>query len=521
MDDGIDEGEAKSIVESRRNVGPFSSTDELVTRKLIPTSTYEKIRSYVVVGRAVAVAAPVSKIQILFDARGKVQESSLRIGALIRQREATKEGSPEREDIDRQIAAIQRKRSEALIEVVLADNPEAQVVDRARGIYRVPIKDSGGRVQWVYGSVSVIWHLQRLSPSIFSVGASIRSNPPAGSGVTSRLLVGGSAVQTTVQPYPGDVDFAEEFDIAAPDAGKAGASMAETVAEFVSRASTDSHLEFVKMVIMLQEQRPETWSRERILDRRNTGKLGEQFASVAGGKINTYWRALVEGGRYVEVTKVLSVRAVSNETRRQLFATQKTGAEFQEAYLDAAPPEIEPSKLAEYAALMRDLALAAAHKGNYLKAAKRAFNYFRAIGDLEAMAAVSPVFSTDAARINQQAAVLEAISLALNPDASTRILTVDNAQALLKTAADEIESFNPTSQGRRIKRPSMPPRYIAHQLRALAASLKGKGGDPRSVLAPSKFAKARLDDLLEKQIKPTINISLEKRVKQIIEDYLP
>ena len=46
---GIGEVYASRIVESRATDGPFASPDDLVTRKLIPAATLERIRPYVVV----------------------------------------------------------------------------------------------------------------------------------------------------------------------------------------------------------------------------------------------------------------------------------------------------------------------------------------------------------------------------------------------------------------------------------------------------------------------------------------
>ncbi|MGB6836826.1 MAG: ComEA family DNA-binding protein [Dehalococcoidia bacterium] len=46
---GIGEVYSQRIVDSRANEGPFQSTDELLERKLIPRSTYEKIKDLITV----------------------------------------------------------------------------------------------------------------------------------------------------------------------------------------------------------------------------------------------------------------------------------------------------------------------------------------------------------------------------------------------------------------------------------------------------------------------------------------
>jgi hypothetical protein len=227
---------------------------------------------------------PVHLTYSIEGARRTVQESSRRIAELVRLRAAATNPADQAK-YDGQIATIQRERTEALVEVVLAENPNVQIVDRAKGIYRTPVTDGAGLVQWLYGSISVVWHLQQVSPSVFSIGAQIGSRPPV-PGVTSRLLVGGSGIQSTVQPFPGDIDFAEEFDIAAPDANAAGAALAATIAEFVSRTATRKDFEFVRLRIMPTSKLPGknyVWDQARILDPGQRAELGLQLAGTGGG----------------------------------------------------------------------------------------------------------------------------------------------------------------------------------------------------------------------------------------------
>lgn len=46
---GIGAVYSQRIVDSRQSAGPFASTDELVSRKLIPTATYSKIKDFLTV----------------------------------------------------------------------------------------------------------------------------------------------------------------------------------------------------------------------------------------------------------------------------------------------------------------------------------------------------------------------------------------------------------------------------------------------------------------------------------------
>jgi hypothetical protein len=456
---------------------------------------------------------PVSLTFSIASARRTVQESSAQIAEKVRERAATT--NPARQAaIDREIEVMERARSEALVEVVLADNPNAQVVDAARGIYRAPVTNGAGRVEWVFGSISVVWHITSLLPDVFAIGVAIRAHPPAHlpPGVTMgtpELVVGGSGVQSSVQPHPGDIDFGEEFHIAAPTTAAAGAALADTVADFVRRNETNPSVEFVYMRIMPVGVPAIIWSRTAILDPALRSRLATNLAGVDAGKINTFWRVLLVDGRFVEVTKVLGVDVVSSTTGAPLMATTWMGARFQEAYLEDAPPGIEHVTLGEYAETMRRLAIDAATKHSYLKAAKRAFNYFRAIGNLEAMSAIQPVFVTTQAQLNQNVSEVETISAALDPAAPTRILTVDVARRRLEKAAAAVVTWMPALPGHR------PPAAVAADLTRIAAALRGTGGP----LAPDGAQQADLTKL-KNEIADAIGLSLEARVQPIIDRYV-
>ncbi len=457
--------------------------------------------------------APVNLTYSIADARRKIQESSRQIAKLVEKRQNAGDRQKE-EEFDRLIATIQRESAEALVEVVLAENPSVQIVDRKRGIYRVPVVDGSGRVQWVYGSITVVWQLQQLSPSVFTIGATIRSNPagaalPPGTHVDSRLLVGGSAIQSRVQLFPGDIDFAEEFDVMAPEAASAGAAIAETIVEFVRRNIGNPELEFVKLQIMPKGRKLKPWSQESILDPKQRTELRRQLASIDEGRINTFWKALIEGERpgekrFIEITKVLSVHAISSVTGKDIFKTVPAGAQFQEAYLDKEPQQIEPSMLGWYASLMRELAIKEADAGHYLKAAKRAFNYMRTIGNLEGIAAVTPIFATGEARVNQQLAVLEAITWALNQKTPSRILTVDIARNRLNETATLIK-------------PTMPNK--AAKLQQIAAAIRGVEGRVSDPVAPDPYQSGELAEVTE-DIKHNIDSSLQVQVTDIINRYV-
>ena len=363
-------------------------------------------------------------------ARRIVQDASKHIAELVRTRPDPAVDPDGAAGIDLKIKKIEKNRRDALIHVVQADNPSIEVVDRKLGIFQVPFMDEQGNTRYVYGSILVVWHLKEISPSVWKLRSQIGSvtNEP---GVTTRLTVAGTAIQSRVQPYPGDVDFVEEIDIKADTAIEAGRALARTVIEFVQRNSANPNLEFLRMSIMylelqsFSEKRPsrsKTWTKEDIFASGRGGRafdrLAEQLARADRG-INTFWRTWMDG-RFIDITKVLSVKAMT-VSGEELFSTPRLGR-LNAAYFDQ-PGILPVSSLGEFAAAMRNDALDLADKRKYLKAAKRAHNFFTVTGNLEAMQSLESVFQTDQARVNQQASVMEAIVLSI-PEALPVIHTI-------------------------------------------------------------------------------------------------
>jgi hypothetical protein len=468
--------------------------------------------------------APVDLSSSYDKARQIVQESSRRIAELVEQRPATDDPDPdqrkEQERIDKEIAAIQRERADALVDVVLTDNPVVEIVDRRRGLYRVGVVDPQGRVTHMYGAISVAWNLRRMSPSAFTLRAQIhaRPRPPQ---IQTRMTLGGTSIQGRVQPFPGDLDFVEEIDITAPSKGKAGAAAASAVIEFVARNQSSREYEFLRMTIFRgagyeAQGKDPVWSQEAILSARTDpavrARLAADLAGVAGGNVNTFWRAWVEGGRFIDVTKLLNIRAMSSVTGRELFAT-RTFSEFQAAYFEE-PERIPPTKLGAYAATMREAAKKEFEKENYLKAVKRAYNYFTAIGNLEAMNTAEPLFRTDQGQVNRQVVVIETIERALSPAPTfpTRILRADEARQLLRTAAAEIRWVLPP-----VGRPGVrPPEEVAADIEELADELR-EGGD--GILLPHEETRRRLKGLKD-DVKRIINEGVRDRVVDIFKRYI-
>ena len=470
------------------------------------------------------------------DARKIVQASSRRITELVRQRPvtnpyfdpATPDEIAEQDRIDIEIDAIHRDRLGSLEQVVLADNPGVQKVEPEQGIYRVSVADEQGRNHWISGSLLPIWHLQQFNPSVFNLAEAIRSYPasaalPPGTQVMSHLWLGGTSSQKAVHPYPNDIDFSEQLIIKAPEKGAAGEAAAATIIEFIARTSKNPELEFLRLRIMPLPEKREAgtdyrWPLARTLDPAQKSELARQLSGINGGRLNSDWRALVLGGsRFVTVGKYFSIHALNSITGKPLFTTQLIGMEYQQAFFGAKrPPVIQHQKLGAYASLMRRLALKEVKKTKFLKATKRAFNYFRAIGDLEAMASITKIFARSEARIIQQAAILDAISSALDPASPSRILPAAVARDQLFETAVVINADLPIIPG---TNPGNGRQY-ARMLEDIANDIRGRKSDPAGIVVPDAALVERLDKLMEEAVKPIVRASLKDQVDAIFEKYI-
>ena len=260
-----------------------------------------------------------------------------------------------------------------------------------------------------------------------------------------------------------------------------------------------------------------SWPLARILDPTQKSELVRQLARIDGGRLNSDWRALVLGGRFVMVGKFFSIHALSSTTNKPLFTTQLLGTEYQQAFFGAErPPAVRYQKLGEYASLMRQLALKEVKRKNYLKATKRAFNYFRSIGDLEAMAEISNIFSQPEARIIQQSAIVGAISTALDPATPSRILPAAIARDQLLKTAMVIRADLPIVPGGNLDHRLQ----AAGMLHAIASDIRGRQSDPAGIVEPDEALAQRLDKLMEETIKPVVRARLKDRVDAIFLKYI-
>lgn len=405
------------------------------------------------------------------EARRIVQASSAEIAELLRQR-------PGREAaIDAQIDAVRRRREAAMVEVALVDNPSIQVVRPGDpGMYRVPTLDADGRVHYLYGGIQVAWHMAAASSSAYTLGGAL--------GAGGEMAIAGTAIQGRVHPFPPDIDFDEHIDVVANTLDDAGRIAAQRIIDSIRRISGGAapgrtDIEFRHLLTFPGGGRGIRMSLGQVLAGNAVRVLGRAIASLNGGNMNTFWRGFLEdpadprpaNRRFTDITRVVFVSA--RRPDGTVLMQAGGNADFNLAYLEP-PGQVPRTSLGEFAWAMCCDAVRRANAGKWLKAGKRAYNYFSTIGDTAHMAALEPVFRRPEARVEQFASVIESIKHVLSTrdmnvrQPRTRILTVDEARRQVERVAHVVETELPYGGvGTR-------PDAISRDLRVLASHLRAR-----------------------------------------------
>ncbi|MEO1051651.1 MAG: hypothetical protein AAFX87_13565 [Bacteroidota bacterium] len=377
-------------------------------------------------------------------AREAVQGSAYQIESLLARREGARNES-ERQQIDTEIEQVIEGRSEALSTLVLAENQNAELIDPVNGIYRVSMQDATGATRYLYGSVEAVWQLGQVNQSAFDLSTQLQSDPGvithANVQATTAMGLGGSGIQSRAQPYPGDLDFSENYDVTAPDAASAAAAVNEMLMEFINRNIAAPNIELENVIIsgLSRYQRLDQFL--GLTDQQRIEAI-QQLDPENGGNINTFWRVRLADGRYIQVSKILYVNAVSSVTGNAFFGTRRAKS-FQNVYFNQ-PATLPDTTVGSFTDYMKGLIEVEVGEGNYLKATKRSYNYFLSVGNIEAMTQISEIFAGDAARLNQSLSELDAIASAAtrarNVGAGTG-LTPNDAADILERTRDAIQAL--------------------------------------------------------------------------------
>jgi hypothetical protein len=437
------------------------------------------------------------------DARRELSRTSREIADLLsrrRGREAT---------VDAQIEQLRRRRATALALVTLVDNPALQVVRPGDpGTYRVASPDAAGGVRYLYGGVSVGWHLAPASTSAYTLGGAL--------GVGGQMAVAGTAIQGRVHPFPPDVDFDEHLHIVAETRQEAARQAAGKIIDGILRISGGpvpgrDDIEFRHLVAYPNGGKSTAMSLNELNRRAAVPRLAHLIATLNGGNLNTFWRGFLADGRFLNLTRVVFVTAQRQDGTPLL--TAGGNADFNLAYL-ADPATIPVTPLAGFAWEMCCDARRRARQGSWLKAAKRAYNYFSTIGDVAHMTALEPVFIRPEAKMEMYASVVEGLRYALlrwdrdTLEPRTRILSATMAREQAEEVAQQVLELLPDVGGGR------SPEAIAKELREIAGEFRAR--DKWDNLMQDPALAQRLQAVL-KHIRSQVSASLRDQVRPVIE----
>ncbi len=306
-------------------------------------------------------------------------------------------------------------------------NPTAEVVDADRGIYS--ISTEGG--EKLYGSIYSIIDghsdLERMSKVADSIrsgsGESVMAiRSEEGATYTSAMVASGSFAQREINPFPADMDFAEHVDISVEDLESGGRVLASILQETVSKTSSDDSLKFLELKVgVYPEDAPDgikgkgiKWTADEIKSGRKdiTTEDGTIIGSIDLAKacenpsmVKLDWLAQVDG-QVKELTKVINVE-ISDSKGEILVTNRQRGSGFQEIYFDdiskfSLTEDLrDPKVRKEYLDFLRkDIKhYSDPDAPNFLKVAKRAYNFLKVSGDIDGSRSLAPLFSSSASEL--------------------------------------------------------------------------------------------------------------------------
>jgi hypothetical protein len=245
--------------------------------------------------------------------------------------------------------------------------------------------------------------------------------------------------------------------------------------------------------------------------------LSRAIANRRMRNMNSFWRGYLADGRFIGLTKVIFVTA--NRPDGRVLLSNTGSPDLNLAFLEE-PSEIPTSDIGKFAWAMCCAAVEQAYGrrdrrgvtrggGNWLKAAKRAYNYFSTIGDTAHMTALEPVFRTPEAQLEQYASVVDGIDIVLSPEdlgvrqPNTRIITVTEARRQIALVADVVRRELPTGG------PAIAADLMTHASAFTARNARGQ--------LAQDAALAGLFEEDAKAIRRLLNLNLQSRVQPIID----
>lgn len=464
-------------------------------------------------------------------ARREVQRISGEMSEVMSQRRAALDAGQPVETFDARLDQLDAARNQALTQVVLAENPQTHEVDRANRLFSLPVPGSPSGDLTGYASPLVAWNAENLPSVNGQFQALMRGPGPDPSKIWSNQSLGGSTNFSSFYRFPGDFDFPEQWVVTtAQDADTAATWITQGILDFAAHMD-QAKLPNLEVLYLSVNKAP--WTLAKLLEARTDqalfDTLKDSIRNINGGNLYFSFYGLLDDGRVTHMQKVISINArgpsgddyfSSNPNWAWLlgdgdwdesdsdsyFKSRGVASYFQEVYVVNGASTLEPIGLGTYAEIMHGEVLKEVDvKHHYLKASNRAFSYLRAIGDIEGMEKLKPVFGTNFLAMNQRNAMLDAITLTLSGKCQSRLLTASKARAMLYLAARDLESL---SGG-----------VYSSDLRGLGDRLRGTGSTMDSPLAADTAQNAELTRLYE-EISTELSAGVAPLVIPVVEGHV-
>lgn len=347
---------------------------------------------------------------------GVQKDVAARVKELRARRDAEKD-TEKRKALDAEIdtaLASGRADMEAMVRKI---HPSLQAVDAGNNLYKITLngKEYCGTLEVLLDFQPPTKATEEAGEKLFSHGS---ESPDAKVDVTGGLA--GTSSQGRVNAFPGDIDLAESIRVEAKSAAAAGEALAKTVQQTVATATQvkpgQTPITFERMSAgKYPPGHPAAgktimWTREMVeagqfIWQDAEGKthvftLAEALGQPGDRVVNTLWKGPVDSnGTLGEITKVIRYEAFDAATGEKLFGTPQIGQAYQEVAF--GKPQIHDTNRAYLTDALASQIGEYAHKGNWLKAVKRAHTVARMNGDMAALNDFAPLMMGDNAELKQ------------------------------------------------------------------------------------------------------------------------
>ncbi len=313
-------------------------------------------------------------------------------------------------------------------------NPRISVFDEKTGLYHMKTSERNALYGSLFSIVDANPALEKLRP----IAAQIRSGAyydgeiPGHLRFESEVVVSGSSAQREVHKFPADFDFAEHLDLYLERDENFAPYLAELIVDPVHRTTSIPYLDFREMKFGLYPEdygegfagRAVWWSPEEISRGEKTvvfpngsvDRLPLHRVGVNPGMIKINWMSLFDD-ELKELTKVVNVR-IFDPNKKEVLSNRVLASAFQEIYFDDVEhfelTELtrNPVVRGEYLDFLKNDAVhyVRGEHPNYLKAAKRAYSYFKIHGEFGEARKMSPLFESPVAELAARADSLHLLS---------------------------------------------------------------------------------------------------------------